>query len=115
MKAKANNQACETMEQKVKKARESNPGLHMLYVKNACTHILAINKAIADLGAFSNLNLMDSQVALVNERDKLIKTYPAYYEADELLEGMMANIKKNLRYETQCRLREKAIDERVEG
>lgn len=113
MKAKANNQACETMEQKVKKARESNPGLHMLYVKNACTHLLAINKAIADLGAFSNLNLMDSQTALVKERDKLIETEPAYYEADELLYGVMSHLKKNLRYETHYELRQRTIDESV--
>ena len=58
---------------------------------------------------------MDSQTALVKERDKLIETEPAYYEADELLYGVMAHLKKNLRYETHYELRQRTIDERVEG
>lgn len=93
--------AKQSMEALVKDTRQQNPGLHALYVKNACTHILAINKAIADLGRFSNLNLLDAQQALVLERDKLITTDPAFYVADELLDSLMPYIKKNLRYATQ--------------
>jgi hypothetical protein len=79
----------------VQEARRENPGLHALYVRTAVQHILALNKAIDDLGRFSNTNLMDAQIALVKARDFLIDTDPAFVDANEILDGIQSSQKPN--------------------
>lgn len=59
----------------------SNPGLHELYVNTAMIHLKAINKMIKKVDRFSNVNMMDLQGALWDNRQKLIDENTAYRDA----------------------------------
>ena len=68
--------------------RDSNPHLHMLYVKWAVKHLVAIDKAIECLSDMHNLNLFDIIEAMQIQRDKLINENAAYADADEILNSI---------------------------
>lgn len=68
--------------------RKSKPNLHMLYVKWACQHLVAIDQCLERLDSFSNLNLADIMVAMQEERAKLLRENAAYADAQEILEGI---------------------------
>lgn len=59
----------------------NNPALHALYVGWAMHHLIAINKAIDELDAFSNINLLDIIADLRDNRAELINTDEAYRDA----------------------------------
>lgn len=61
------------------------PGLHRLYVEWAVRHLAIYEQAIRAFDRESNLNMIDGLCALIQERDKLIKTNAAYAEADKLI------------------------------
>jgi hypothetical protein len=65
--------------------RKKNPGLHLLYVEWAIAHLKALDDCISKLEAFSNLNMLDSIVALGKERAKLVRDNAAYFDADRFL------------------------------
>jgi len=65
--------------------RETNPGLHALYVRWAIKHLLSIRKCINELSSHSNCNMMDSISALYKEYNKLTKNNAAYEEAHEII------------------------------
>lgn len=65
--------------------RKTNEGLHHLYTMWAVEHLVAIDAAAISLRRFSNLNLNDLQIAIQNERTKLITDNAAYADAQELL------------------------------
>lgn len=58
---------------------------HELYVKWAIPHLLAMRKAIDVFDGFSNMNMLPIAAALYKEYEILIKTNPAYAEANEIL------------------------------
>jgi glutathionyl-hydroquinone reductase len=64
--------------------RNSNPKLHALYVKWACTHLTVIDRQIKELQDFANINMLDVAVALEAARMKLVRENPAYKDADEI-------------------------------
>lgn len=65
--------------------RESNPGLHLLYVKWAVLHLKEIDNCMEKLLKFSNINLHDVVQAMHLEREKLITENAAYADANEIL------------------------------
>lgn len=66
--------------------RETNPGLHKLYVEWAITHLVAIKKALKSFYKFSNCNMNGPIEALEKARDKLIEENAAYAEAARHME-----------------------------
>ena len=68
--------------------RKTNPGLHLLYVKTAVKHLVAIDDMLLKLNDFSNGNMMGAIEALDNERAKLVKTNAAYADADEIIKSI---------------------------
>lgn len=69
--------------------RCSNPGLHMLYVKSAVKHLAILDRMIAELYGQSNLNLTDAICGLQEAREKLLRTNPAYIDAQEVIDNYM--------------------------
>jgi hypothetical protein len=65
-----------------------NPGLYLLYMKWAVTHLLVIDSCIKQLSSHSNMNLLDSVIALQEQREKLIKENPEYQDADDIVKAM---------------------------
>ena len=65
--------------------RESNPGLHRLYVEYAVGDLATINKAIKMLDARAHTSLSGVMCAIFAERDKLIAEDAAFAEAARLL------------------------------
>lgn len=64
---------------------ETNPGLHLLYVKYAIGHLRAIDDALKTFSDFSNLNMHGPQQALYEQRLLLVKRNMAYADADEII------------------------------
>ena len=60
-------------------------GLHLLYVKWACKHLVVIDKMIRELGDLSNIHMSEVAEVLFKERNRLVKTNPAYKDANEIL------------------------------
>jgi hypothetical protein len=79
--------------------RDSNPGLHLLYVKWAVGHLTLIDGIEKLLFEQSNLNLLDLQIAVSNEREKLVKENAAYADASEVLE-QVCNAKSHFKNES---------------
>ena len=65
--------------------RVDNPGLHMLYTKWACRHILIIDDSIKRLIAGSGGGVDGPVEALRKERAKLIANNAAYNDAHDIL------------------------------
>ena len=80
----------------VESYRDSDPGLHYLYVRSAIKHLIAIDQVIQRLWDFSNMNLLDSCDALMKERKHLLDTKAAYAEADEWLKEIRAEQQKGI-------------------
>lgn len=77
----------------------TNPGLHMFYVKQGVTHLLAIDKCLDRLGRFSNCNLSGVILAITAQRRQLVTTNAAYCEADDIIESVLhpkRHLKKEL-------------------
>lgn len=68
--------------------RETNPGLHLLYVKTACKHLAMIDSMIKRVSACSNLNMDNLMFAIIDEREKLVTDDAAYADADEILQSL---------------------------
>lgn len=64
------------------------PGLLLTYMKGAVEHLRAIDECLILLAGFSNLNLMDAQNALIEERTKLVSDRRAYAEAQTILDSL---------------------------
>lgn len=65
--------------------RQSNPGLHLLYVKWAVKHLTMLDRMLHELGSCSNINMNDAFRALFNQRRYLVENNPAYGDAHEML------------------------------
>ncbi len=65
-----------------------NPGLHQLYVKWACEHLVKIDAALSMFSAIANLNMTGPFAMLADARKMLIATNKAYAEADEIVKAM---------------------------
>lgn len=68
--------------------RQSNPSLHLLYVKQAVIHLTTINECIIKLDNLSNLNMTDILQAMWSERNKLISSNAAYADAQEIIDSI---------------------------
>jgi hypothetical protein len=66
--------------------RQSNPGLHMLYVKTAVDHLALIDRQMAELSGRANGNLLDMVEAMEKQREKLVTENAAYFDAAHILE-----------------------------
>lgn len=64
--------------------RRDNPGLHLLYVKTAVRHLTMIDRMLSEVWAQGNLNDLGS--AMQRERAELLRTNPAYIDAQEILD-----------------------------
>lgn len=82
---------------------ESNPGLHAIYTRIAVEHLLLIDDMIKQLHECLNSNLCDTIESLNHERDKLVKTDPAYADAQEII-GVIR------RHERLVRARNEALE-----
>lgn len=76
--------------------RKENPGLHMLYVKWACKHLVIIDGCIERMNSESNANMDGPVSALRKERAKLIKCNAAYHDAHEIMNEMCRGKGKKL-------------------
>lgn len=65
-----------------------NPGLHQLYVKWACEHLVKIDAALSMLSAIANLNMTGPFTMLADARKMLVATNKAYADADEIVQAM---------------------------
>lgn len=65
--------------------RESNPGLHLLYVKWACRNLQAIDNCVQVLNRLHQTPLNSIICKMLDERSKLVNEDAAYAEADEIL------------------------------
>ena len=68
--------------------RTSNPNLHFFYVKQAIKHLAMVRKMINKLFGESNGNTYGFAMALVNERDRLVKEDADYADAQEILDSI---------------------------
>jgi hypothetical protein len=68
--------------------RQSNPGLHLLYVKWAVAHLAAADRMIRELYGFANLNAREMGVALEDAYARLVATDAAYADADEIVRSV---------------------------
>lgn len=68
--------------------RETNPGLHLLYVKWAVVHLTMIRRSMDYLSTASNCNMFPSVAALGTEYEKLVRENPAYADAEEILQSL---------------------------
>ncbi len=68
--------------------RETNPALHLLYVKWAVQHLAMLDRMLAELWGCSNMNMHGPAAALQKERNKLTTYDAAYLDADEILKSL---------------------------
>jgi hypothetical protein len=73
------------MEDSMEDFRETNPALHLLFVKRAVKHLLILDRQIQELHDCSNLNMLDAATNLRTERDALTTENTAYADADEIV------------------------------
>lgn len=73
---------------------EKNPGLHLLYVKWAVKHLYEVNKMIIRLDQFHNVNMVDFVLAIIKEKEKIIKSNKAYFDANEIIESIGLGLEK---------------------
>jgi hypothetical protein len=69
--------------------RNANQKLHLLYMKWAIKHLMALDCIQKEIGEFANGNLLGVQVALERERRTLIQTNAAYFDAQEVLHSIV--------------------------
>lgn len=74
--------------------RNSNPGLHHLYVTWFIKHLHVLDKAIKEIDNLSSTSMVSVQLALYNERKKLVEENAAYYEANEILKSIGLGIEE---------------------
>lgn len=72
----------------VRDYRDSNPKLHLLYVKWAVEHLSTIDKMAKKLFKFSNTNMYEVGSGLVEAAKKLCRENTAYADADEILRSI---------------------------
>lgn len=70
------------------KMNPKDEACHELYVKWAIPHLLAMREAIVKFDGFSNMNMIPVAGAIYKEYECLVKTNPAYAEANEILNGI---------------------------
>lgn len=68
--------------------RKANPVLHLFYMKEAVKHLQAMNKIERMLESFHNGNLLNLQIAVDNERKRLVSINAAYADAQEIIDSI---------------------------
>jgi predicted RNA-binding protein with PIN domain len=68
--------------------RGDKMSLHLLYTKQAITHLRMIDNTLRKLHEFANTNMIGVASALAEQRDLLVNGNAAYAEADKILKSL---------------------------